>query len=58
MRYFKLHGERVMARDFDRQVAALQVRTAKGQLETSWIEGVGRVQRDAQGTPINMYGLN
>jgi len=30
----------------------------KGQLETRWIEGVGRVQRDAQGAPINMYGLS
>ena len=28
MRCFKLLGEGVMARDFDRQVAALQVRTA------------------------------
>lgn len=28
MRYFKLLGERVMARDFDRQVAELQVRAA------------------------------
>jgi hypothetical protein len=28
MRCFKLLGERVMARDFDRQVAALQVRAA------------------------------
>lgn len=28
MRYFKLLGERVLARDFDRQVAGLQVRAA------------------------------
>jgi len=28
MRCFKLLGERVMARDFDRQVAELQVRAA------------------------------
>lgn len=28
MRCFKLLGERVMARDFDRQVAELQVRSA------------------------------
>lgn len=28
MRCFKLLGERVMARDFDRQVAELQIRTA------------------------------
>lgn len=28
MRCFKLLGERIMARDFDRQVAALQVRAA------------------------------
>ena len=28
MRYFKLLGERVMARDFERQVAELQVRAA------------------------------
>ena len=28
MRYFKLLGERIMARDFDRQVAKLQVRAA------------------------------
>jgi len=28
MRCFKLHGKRVMARDFDRQVAELQVRAA------------------------------
>ena len=28
MRCFKLLGERVMARDFDRQVAALQIRAA------------------------------
>jgi len=28
MRCFKLPGERVMARDFDRQVAELQVRAA------------------------------
>lgn len=28
MRYFKLLDERVMARDFDRQVAELQVRAA------------------------------
>jgi chromosome condensin MukBEF MukE localization factor len=28
MRCFKLLGERIMARDFDRQVAELQVRAA------------------------------
>jgi hypothetical protein len=28
MRCFKLLGERVMARDFDRQVAELQIRAA------------------------------
>ena len=28
MRCFKLLGERIMARDFDRQVAKLQMRTA------------------------------
>jgi hypothetical protein len=28
MRYFKLLGERVMRRDFDRQVAELQIRAA------------------------------
>lgn len=28
MRCFKLHGERVMSRDFDRQVANLQVMAA------------------------------
>ena len=28
MRYFKLLGERAMARDFDRQVAELQMRAA------------------------------
>ena len=28
MRYFKLLGERVMARDFDRQVTELQIRVA------------------------------
>ena len=28
MRCFKLLGERVMARDFDRQVAGLQIRAA------------------------------
>ena len=28
MRCFKLPGERVMSRDFDRQVAALQIRAA------------------------------
>jgi hypothetical protein len=28
MRCFKLPGERIMARDFDRQVAELQIRAA------------------------------
>lgn len=30
MRSFKLLGERVMSRDFDRQVAEIQIRAAKG----------------------------
>ena len=32
MRCFKLLGERIMARDFDRQVAELQIRVFAGSL--------------------------
>jgi len=30
----------------------------KGQAALHWIEGVGKVQRDAQGAALSMYGLN